>query len=101
MKMEFRGWSHRQKTHRHQVVEVIPSLTPGRITTTEYLGPKFTSAWRAQGKMSGLSLSGDFLVNFEMENWLLREWIEAYIRESPEEARDFLQEMIDEADDAI
>jgi hypothetical protein len=85
MKLTFRGWQREVTPHSHSVIPV------------EFIKERYSSKGAGQpltwngplsafGKVTGLGLSGSFLVEFEFEAPELRNWLEQYVRGNPEAA---------------
>jgi len=47
---------------------------------------QWDDAKRVRGRVNGLGLSGDFLVELEFEPQELKSWLSAFVREHPDEA---------------
>lgn len=79
MKLTFRGWQREVTAHNHSVIAVefikrrYSSKAAGQPLT--WNGPL-----SAFGKVTGLGLSGSFLVEFKFEAPELRNWLEQYVR---------------------
>lgn len=94
MKLEFTGWSRTVFKHKHNVQ---PVSQKGGFRP-EGDGPiKWHKPLCAAGKLDGLSLSGDFLVQIEFEEAELRSWLLAYSKGSPEAALRLISEAQAEA----
>jgi hypothetical protein len=96
MKIIFRGWNREIYRHEHPVTPVTQrggSYSPGN--SGEPID--WSSAKRAFGRVNGLSLGGDFLVEFEFESSELRNWLRHYVTDEPETAVRLLAEMQSEA----
>lgn len=91
MKLEFRGWKRQVTSHSHTVVPVIKAGTAYRPTPAGPLA--FSSSRKAFGKVTGVGLTGDFLVELQFDDAELRSWLERYVAEQPELALPLLAEM--------
>lgn len=85
MKLVFKGWRREVKPH-------VRSVTPVEFTGRHFLpdNDRTSLVWsgplKAYGKLTGLALSGSFLVEFEFEEQELRSWLEQYVKAHPAEA---------------
>lgn len=84
MKLIFRGWDREVKEHVHE-------LTPVQFKNNGYKpGSKGSVDWHsaktAFAKAEGLSLTGNFLVEINMEPKELGNWLSIYAKEQPEKA---------------
>ena len=91
MKLTFRGWSREKKAHPHVA-------TPVRSKDHDYSEqPRGPLTWdsyqRVFAKLDGLGLSGDFLVEIELEEAELKSWLERFVDEKPERAIQVLARM--------
>ena len=82
MKMKFRGWRREVYTHTHEVeawkkVGNSYNRIDGRKSLT------WSDKLTAFGKIKGLSLSGDFLVEFSFTEAELKDWIRNYFKSDP------------------
>jgi hypothetical protein len=91
MKLNFSGWRRRVKSHSHKI---IPIDSTGGMYRTKPAGPLvWASSKKVFGKVSGMGLTGDFLLEVELEDSELRSWLERFVHERPEIALPLLCEM--------
>jgi hypothetical protein len=96
MKIIFRSWNREVYRHEHPVTPVTRrggNYSPGN--SEEPID--WNSAKRAYGRVNGLGLGGDFLVEFEFESSELRNWLRHYVTDEPEAVVRLLAEMQAEA----
>jgi hypothetical protein len=85
MKLTFKGWRREAKEHDHPV-EPVDCASGGYRAKTKDQPLTWSGPLTAFGKVSGLGLSGDFLVEFTFEERELGNWFEQYLKAKPEEA---------------
>lgn len=93
MKLTFRGWKREVTVHKRDVtpVEMWSGL---RYRSDVKGGPlQWNTSTRAYGRVDDLGLTGSFLVEFSFDHLELKNWIEKFVEESPEEAARLLAEM--------
>jgi hypothetical protein len=97
MKIKFRGWSRAVYPHNHEVIPLTggPNRRHPEGKADDAL--HWDSALSARGRINGLALTGDFLVEFQFNTRELRNWLSVYVTEHPEEAVRLLSEMKAEA----
>ena len=86
MEIIFEGLSRQVYTHRHQI-------NPHWNEESPYIPLTWDSATKATGIIYNLSLSGNFNISFVFDDIELRNWLEKYIEEKPEEGLALVQEM--------
>lgn len=85
MRFLFRGWRREVLKHRHDV-------RPVRFNGREFLcvpgaeSVVWHGGLKAYGKLDGVALNGDFLVEFEFDQKELENWILKFADEHPEQA---------------
>lgn len=85
MKLTFRGWRREVWPHTH---DVIPVRKDGGYQPIEHRRSiHWTEAMTAYGKLEGLGLSGNFLVEFKFTEAELRSWLTSYFISDPQAAQ--------------
>jgi hypothetical protein len=97
MKLIFRGWKREVKSHSHQVTAVRLNAAGAYVTGRSGDPMEWNGAFSALGRVSGLALSGTFLIEFTFEEQELRSWLEHYAKSNPAFAIRLLAEMQAEA----
>jgi hypothetical protein len=97
MKLIFNGWSRTVYTHEHDVLPIKggPNRRAPIGKANEPLC--WDNTLSARGRINNISLTGDFLVEFQFEASELRNWLSLYVKESPKDAIRLLAEMQGEA----
>lgn len=97
MRLRFEGWRRVVVNHDHPVKPVRNvggSWTPGKANEPiAFVTPRL-----ARGQVTGLSLTGDFMVSFDLTPEDLEAWIQNYIEKDPEGAKAFLRTMLNDAE---
>lgn len=97
MKLIFEGWD-KVKVGPHEHVVTPLSLVDGKLAPDKTPGPiTWTGPLEASGRVTGLGLSGNFLVEFNFEPEELKNWLKEYVKAEPEAALRLLAEMQAEA----
>lgn len=92
MKLKFRGWRREVRVHRLDVIHVEEKR--GRWYADKKKGHiNFPEPFRALGKVEGLALSGDFLLDVEFNADDLLAWLNAFVSHDPKQACKVLAEM--------
>ena len=102
MNIVFDGWSRRVYSHEHILERVDHPRTllgtdPVHLEATRGPAPMFETPRLAYGKLTGLELTGDFLVTLRPSRANLDEWIDVLIDEAPGKAADYLATKLDQA----
>lgn len=92
MKMKFRGWRREIYPHTHEV-EPVKKTPSGYGSIAGRKSLAWTDGTTALGKVKGLALSGDFLVEFTFTEAELKDWMRNYFRSNPEEAAAMVSEL--------
>ena len=95
MKVKFRGWKREVTEHEHVVLPVKEKKDKSFESGKGLINWKSSS--EALGRIKGLKLSGDFLVEFDFDESELKNWLREYIKDKPEDAVRLLAEMHGEA----
>ena len=84
MKVKFRGWRREVVTHMHRF---LPVKCVRNKFSPQAPGPlSWHNGSLVYAKAANLSLSGNFLVEFEFEQLELESWLSNFAKEHPEEA---------------
>jgi len=85
MKLTFRGWRREVWPHTHDVIPVKKDESYRPIDRRRTV--HWAEAMTAYGKLEGLALSGNFLVEFNFTETELRSWLTAYFMADPQAAQ--------------
>ena len=84
MKLIFRGWSGGGKAHEHELTPI--QLKNGRYSLEKKGPADWHSSKKLFAKAENLSLTGNYLVEIEMELEELGNWLTVFAQEQPEKA---------------
>ena len=86
MKITFKGWRREKKIHARQIAPIEALADGNQQIVKNRTDLRWHGPFAAYGRVSGLALSGAFLVEFNFEEVELKNWLSTYCKARPESA---------------